>query len=99
MAGKDMHFLPRCGDTVFHRPTGETWVVAYAEGEHLAWFGWPDGLAKLSDCEVTERCSDEEHAKAVDEWRRAQPHDDRGNPSHRRSKVLALYGTEEERRG
>lgn len=60
---------PRCGDTVFHRPTGETWVVAYAEGEYLAWFGWPDGLAKLSDCEVKERCSDEEHAKAVDEER------------------------------
>lgn len=56
-----MSTAPRAGDHVFHRPTGETWVVAYCEGDDLAWCGWPDGLARTSDCEIVKRCSDEEH--------------------------------------
>ena len=31
------------GDTVKHGPTGETWVVAYVQGDRLAWCGWPEG--------------------------------------------------------
>ncbi len=38
------------GDHVLHQPTGETWLVAYVEGDRLAWCGWPPGLAALSDC-------------------------------------------------
>lgn len=52
----------KTGDTVFHRPTGETWVVAFADytrGE-LAWCGWPEGLARISDCELVESCSEQE---------------------------------------
>lgn len=57
----------RCGDIVRHRPTGETWVVAYAdyERDELAWQGWPDGCARLHDCELVEPCSDEEHTRNV----------------------------------
>lgn len=50
----------RTGDTVKHHPSGETWVVAFVEGEYLAWCGWPPGLAKVDDCELVEACSDEE---------------------------------------
>lgn len=39
----------RCGDHVRHVPTGETWVVAYVDGE---WRDWPDGDAEASDCAV-----------------------------------------------
>jgi hypothetical protein len=36
-------------DHVLHGPSGETWVVAYVEGDRLAWCGWPEGEAKLAD--------------------------------------------------
>ena len=59
--------IPRCGDTVHHRPSGEDWLVAYADParDELAWCGWPPGVAKLSDCTLVRRCSDEEHAALV----------------------------------
>lgn len=37
-------------DTVFHRPSRETWLVACVIGDRLMWCGWPEGQAKLSDC-------------------------------------------------
>jgi hypothetical protein len=57
--------IPRCGDTVFHIPTGEEWLVAWADGNELSWCGWPPGIAKLSDCIIRKRCTDEEHRKLV----------------------------------
>lgn len=53
----------RCGDFVLHKPTGETWVVANASVEHdeVMWMGWPEGSAKLSDCEVIEQFDDERY--------------------------------------
>lgn len=56
----------RCGDHVHHGPTGEDWVVAYVDGEHLGWCGWPAGEAKVADCTLTKACSDEKHL----EWLR-----------------------------
>lgn len=47
------------GDIVKHGPTGETWTVAYVRGEYLAWCGWPEGEAKLSDCTLVEKVSPE----------------------------------------
>lgn len=53
----------RTGDRVLHRPTGERWVVAWADPstDDLHWCGWPPGLARLSDCERVKEASDEEH--------------------------------------
>lgn len=52
----------KAGDTVKHRPTGETWVVAFANHERgeLSPCGWPESLAKLSDCELVKSCTQEE---------------------------------------
>lgn len=77
--------MPRCGDHVHHEPSGENWLVAWADDGKLAPAGWPPTVAQLADCRVIRRCSDEEHARAVDLWRRAT------NSNHR-GKVLALYG-------
>ena len=57
----------RTGDTVYHRPSKETWVVAYADHarNQLAWVGWPPGHAKLSDCQLVRSCSDDEHLKEL----------------------------------
>ena len=74
---------PRCGDTVLHRPSGETWVVAWCEGEDLAWCGWPNGLAMTADCDTVSAATDDEHRVSVAEV--ADCGDSRG------SRVRRLY--------
>jgi hypothetical protein len=78
--------LPRCGDAVLHRPSGETWLVTSAEGELPAPSGWPNSIAQLAACEVLNRCSDAEHAAAVGEWRSVDDCSD-----SRLARVLRLY--------
>lgn len=48
------------GDVVKHGPTGEEWLVAYVLGQHLAWCGWPSGLALISDCVLVKKATTEE---------------------------------------
>lgn len=52
-------------DIVFHTPTGETWVVKYVSGDRLAWCGWPEGEAKLSDCVLAKKASTSDRAKLL----------------------------------
>lgn len=78
--------LPRCGDHVHHRPSGEEWVVAWAEGDHLAAAGWPNSIARLADCDVIYRCTDAEHRDDVVLWSLHAGGDSR------RARVLRLYG-------
>lgn len=75
----------RCGDIVRHIPTGEKWVVAWAEGENMAWTGWPDGIAKVVDCILLKACSDEEHRRCVISWSVVE--DD-----PRSARVMRIYG-------
>lgn len=80
----------RCGDTVVHKPTGETWLVAYADygtGD-LAWSGWPDGRARIADCEISRFATDEQHAKHVAEWLSPPARED-----HRTAVIRRLYGS------
>lgn len=81
--------VPRCGDHVLHRPTGEKWVVAYADEkrDELAWAGWPVGTARLSDCELVHRVSSNIHAFCVHDWL-VKP---KGSDP-RRAEVQRLYG-------
>lgn len=51
------------GDSVRHGPTGETWVVAYVDGDNLAWVGWPEGEARLSDCTLIEKATPDERLR------------------------------------
>lgn len=52
----------RTGDHVFHTPSGETWVVAWADEEsgYMAPCGWPTCQASIDDCEITKRATDDE---------------------------------------
>ena len=52
-------------DVVLHKPTGERWVVAYVRDDRLAWVGWPEGEAALSDCELVSAASDEQRLKLL----------------------------------
>jgi len=61
----------RAGDIVYHAPTGEEWVVAYVSGDRLAWCGWPEGEAALSDCTLVKACTDDEHLRILRDMARA----------------------------
>lgn len=74
----------RAGDRVLHKPSGETWVVAYVDGDYLAWCGWPEGEAKVSDCTLVKRCSDDEHIKQLESLANS-----RGKRSYRAQAALA----------
>lgn len=47
------------GDIVLHTPTGEEWLVAYVNGDRLAWCGWPEGEAKTGDCILLKKATEE----------------------------------------
>lgn len=57
----------RSGDHVFHAPSEETWVVAYADPVtgYMSYCGWPQGEAKISDCTLTKAASEEVHQRVL----------------------------------
>lgn len=57
----------RTGDIIKHLPSGETWVVAWADENHLVACGWPESSAKTNQCRLIKSCSDSEHWKLVEE--------------------------------
>ncbi len=81
----DSEPLPRCGDHVVFRPTGEMWLTAFAEGEVLVPAGLPIRMARIDDCDVVFRISDHDHERLVMVWEYAR--DD-----IRRPIIQRLYG-------
>ena len=55
----------RCGDHVYHAPTGKTWVVAYTEGDYVVWLGTPPGRGRVADCKIVWACSEVEHVSIL----------------------------------
>lgn len=55
------------GDAVVHGPTGETWLVAYVEDGQLAWCGWPEGTADVSDCTLVRKATPEQRVTLLRE--------------------------------
>lgn len=53
------------GDTVFHKPTGEYWIVACVQGDRLSWCGWPEGMANVNDCKLVKRATTEERQELI----------------------------------
>lgn len=95
-AGEVLNGVPkiRTGDAVKHGSTGETWTVAWADYERgeVAWVGWPNGYAKLSDVTLVEQCTDEEHKELVRRLRTVKGED--GRASVKAEGVLRIYGAE-----
>ena len=85
----------KCGDTVFHKPTKETWIVCYADYKSgfLSWFGWPEGYVEISNCELVESCTPEAHKKEVALWVNKPFRRDDGTWDHRVRIVERLYGS------
>lgn len=65
------------GDTVLHRPSGETWSVAFIDGDELVPRGWPLSYAKVADCELVKQCSSEVRAEIMRDMARMS---DRSDP-------------------
>lgn len=40
------------GDSVFHKPTGETWYVLGVSRDRLCVAGWPPTIADIADCDL-----------------------------------------------
>lgn len=59
----------RAGDGIRHKPTGEKWLVAAVSpnGRELVCCGWPETIAKISDCELLCQATDEGHEKLLRE--------------------------------
>jgi hypothetical protein len=57
----------RTGDVVHHRPTDETWVVAFCEDGRVVPMGWPMCFAQESDCELKDAATDVVHALFLNE--------------------------------
>lgn len=62
----------KSGDTVFHRPSGETWVVAWADAREVLPAGWPETIASASECDLVRSCSDDEYWAMVEAVARYQ---------------------------
>ncbi len=62
------------GDVVKHRPTGEEWIVAYVDGPHLSWLGWPPGLALVADCRLVKKATAAERVGLLRELAHSQHH-------------------------
>lgn len=58
----------KAGDSVRHRPSGESWLVAAVSpnGAELVCCGWPETIAKVGDCEVIERCSEPSREEMIE---------------------------------
>lgn len=58
----------RAGDHVHHKPSGEDWVILWADYStgYLAPAGWPASEAQIQHCDVTKSLSDDEHQEFLD---------------------------------
>lgn len=43
------------GDTVYHKPSRETWLVAVVWQNELMPMGWPESIAKVTDCQLVDK--------------------------------------------
>jgi len=67
----------RTGDTIKHIPSGETWLVAYCLHDHVIPCGWPLSAGLITDCELVEAATDDEHLALVREMAAMSTNDPR----------------------
>ncbi len=55
------------GDFIFHRPSGEEWVLACDEDQgDVICCGWPESYARAADCDLKEAASDAERLRILE---------------------------------
>lgn len=91
----------RAGDVVKHGPTGETWVLAYGDEERgeVSACGWPESIARISDCETVKLASGDDHEAMLRLWAgKSGPHDLRVSECRRQLAALEARKAAEVRR-
>lgn len=77
----------RAGDTVRHRPSGETWVLACDQNGATVWpAGWPEGCADACDCELELAANDGDRVEML--RRVSKSRGDHGDSTYRGSLAL-----------
>lgn len=71
------------GDVVTHCPSGEEWLVAYVQGEHLIPCGWPLSRARVADCVLTRKATPEQRDELLREMAAMRTPDARGEYARR----------------
>jgi len=63
----------RAGDHVHHKPSGEDWLVAWADHTtgYMSPCGWPTCQALISDCVITHEASDGESHEITEQLRKS----------------------------
>ena len=86
----------RTADIVHHIPSGEEWVVAWADHRsgYMAPCGWPTCQARIADCTVIRAASDEEAKGLIEAMSKSGRTD-----AHRAAEIAALAdgGRDEQR--
>lgn len=80
----------KTGDIVLHKPSGERWLVAYAENGYVCACGWPETLARESDCQLLERASEEKRIGLLHEIANKPGMDSRREYARRVLGILAV---------
>jgi hypothetical protein len=59
----------RTGDEVFHGPSRETWLVAWADHEtgYMAPCGWPTCQARIDESTVVKSATDDEASALIEQ--------------------------------
>ena len=52
-------------DTVLHKPSGESWIVAFVQDGRLCACGWPLEFVPVEDCDLIEKATPESRAKLL----------------------------------
>lgn len=52
-------------DHVLHKPSGETWVVAYVKDGWLVACGWPKTRVPVQDCSLVYKATDIEYSQLL----------------------------------
>jgi len=74
----------KTGDTVKHKPTGEIWIVAFANENELVPCGWPESYAKPEDCDLVKKATDKERHKLILDMAELPTSDSRGRYARRK---------------
>lgn len=80
-------------DIVLHRPSGETWLLAYADGTHVYPCGWPDSRAGVGDCVLVKKATPDVRLYWLKRIASCSGTDHRA--LHARSMLAALEATDE----
>ena len=59
----------RAGDTVYHTPSGENWILAGdEENGRVQPCGWPECMAEAKDCQLMAAATDEQRLAMLTDW-------------------------------